>query len=310
MTSRRRVLNNLATVMSIPVVIVALGSLVAPWHWLGDLCVHWSVHVAIFSVVPMVLWRRQPALGITMMVLCGILLMPGISAAWQPRAEAIQATDGRVHVASANLHKDNPQRAGDIAAIRLCQADVLVLIEIDTGDEESLRDDPRWPEQRWEHGGDGSHRGFGVALLSRFPITTFQSHNVDSDVLLEAVIASNAGPLRVLAVHPQSPGGAESTARRDRQLAMICRLAIAEQSPVVVLGDFNCTALSPAWSSTIGAVNLLRAPGHSPATWPWFLGPFGISIDHIIARNARLSAVVAQGVDGSDHRMVSATIGL
>jgi endonuclease/exonuclease/phosphatase (EEP) superfamily protein YafD len=54
---------------------------------------------------------------------------------------------------------------------------------------------------------------------------------------------------------------------------------------------------------------LRPAAGTAPATWPTWVGPLGIAIDHILARDLALGPVTAHALPGSDHRWVVATVG-
>ena len=102
----------------------------------------------------------------------------------------------------------------------------------------------------------------------------------------------------------------ELAQRRDRQLAMLARQLQDHPEPVIVLGDFNLTPGTQMWRTFTGYTKLLRAPGPEPATWPAVLGPFGISIDHILARGAAISELTAFEIPGSDHRGLKAMVSI
>jgi endonuclease/exonuclease/phosphatase (EEP) superfamily protein YafD len=100
------------------------------------------------------------------------------------------------------------------------------------------------------------------------------------------------------------------TNRRNRQLAMLAKeLDLAKHpEPVVVLGDFNLTSGTAMWRSFTGYTALRDAPGSAPATWHSALGPFGITIDHILARGASLAPLTRLPIPGSDHAGLRSTV--
>lgn len=300
----------LAWAVVIPVLWCAVGVILAPWVWVGALAIPWAGHAALALVVPMVVWRRYLLVGVGLVALLLLLLVPRLASAWSVRAEPPRSDDIILTVASANIFKENPLRAGDISTITELAVDCLLLIEIDQGDEDSLRDDPRWPYQRWEHGAHGDHRGLGLALLSRYPLREVILHRVGSDVLIAAQLQPpGAETVQLFAIHTKSPVSAGDTALRNRQIEFISRQARASTMPVIALGDWNCTPDSLAWAN-LQPSGLLRPPGHAPATWPSWLGPLGIPIDHILVRGTRISDFRSQALPGSDHRLVAATVGI
>lgn len=293
-----------------PVLGCAVGVILAPWVWIGALAIPWAGHAALALVVPMVVWRRRLWIGTGLVALMLFMLIPRMNSAFGARAAPPRADDVILTVASSNIFKENPLRAGDISTVTDLTVDCLVLIEIDQGDEDSMRDDPRWPYQRWEHGAHVDHRGLGLALLSRYPLHDVILHRVGSDVLIAAQLQPpGAEAVQIFAIHTKSPVSAGDAALRNRQIEFISRQARASTIPVIALGDWNCTPDSLAWAD-LEPSGLLRPPGRAPATWPSWLGPFGIPIDHILVRGARLSDFHSQFVPGSDHRLVTAVVGI
>lgn len=292
----------------IPAAAVGVAVLSAPWWWLGDLGTPWSTHAAVLLLVPLVLWRRWAPMAWALAALFVILLMPRLLSAWSARALPLPEAVNHLTVAAWNVYKDNPMRAGDVPGIAALASDVLGLIEIDQGDEDSLAADPRWPYQHWEHGGSVGYRGFGSAVLSRYPLTDVVVHRLTSDVLIEATISVKAAPIRIFVVHTMAPGSAERSRLRARQMEAIARLVRSSSEPIIALGDWNCTPACRVWQSVHHA-GLRRARQPAAATWPAALGPFGIAIDHVLTRDADVIDAQARTLDGSDHRLIEAVIG-
>jgi endonuclease/exonuclease/phosphatase family metal-dependent hydrolase len=80
---------------------------------------------------------------------------------------------------------------------------------------------------------------YGHVLLARWPITFSARHDIsvgrrEPRAALEAIIATPAGPLRVIAVHLGL-----SLRERHRQARQLALLAVSNELPLVMLGDFN-----------------------------------------------------------------------
>jgi len=286
---------------------IILPAQLAPWVFFGELMIHWTAHAAMLLLIPVIIWRRHRVHCSVSLLLVALAIWPWLLAAWSPRGASVSDTD--LTVASFNLHIDNPHAASAIPAIRECTAEVLALIEVDAADEAALRSDPRWPHQRWVPQGSSPWATLGVALLSRHPVDAFIVHDLEGDVAIEARLICAGQPLHVLAVHPQAPVASGAWQLRDRQLARIAELVRGMIGPVVVMGDWNITVADPAWRNLLRDSGLRRAGGTAPATWPRWLGPAGIGIDHILAGNAaQVANVRSVVIAGSDHRGLAASV--
>jgi endonuclease/exonuclease/phosphatase (EEP) superfamily protein YafD len=289
--------------------VIAVGQ-TATWWWYGELCCHWTLHASVGLIPVLLVFGRDGRWARVFILILALGLVPWIRAAYEPRAvlaPARSATAVRLRVAEANLYFDNHDRDAVIAAITAQEPDLVGLAEVRASDRQALAHDSRWPHQAWSERQDL----FDLALLSKHRI--FWSRT-DSAGLIEALIDLGDGPLRVFVIHPFSPMTRDSLARRDRQYRTLAKW-LAEprppadlNSPVLVLGDLNLTVAAPLWRAVQAATGLKRAPGAEPATYPSWLGPFGIGIDQILARAAGLEDLRAFGLPGSDHRGLAATV--
>ena len=276
------------------------------WTWYGELCVHWTLHGAVALLPAMVVFRRDTRWGRLLFVLLVLAVLPWVQASWAPRAVLNGTPIAQATIATANVQFYNSDRTATHEAIAELDVDLLALEEVTRSDEQELRKNPRWPYQVWSGRADFTR----VALLSRKRIVTHKFHTFDGVTVIEALVDLGESPLRVFVIHPSSPSDPELTKRRNRQLALLARELDIERhpEPMVVLGDFNLTPGAPMWRLFTGHTGLRRAPGHAPATWPSVLGPFGITIDHILARGAALGEVSAFTIPGSDHRGVMGSV--
>jgi endonuclease/exonuclease/phosphatase family metal-dependent hydrolase len=114
-------------------------------------------------------------------------------------------------------------------------------------------------------------------------------------------------PLRLYAVHTSWPLAPPSAARRNRQLVLLAQQARAAKLPLVVVGDFNVSPFSPHFRQLLVDGNLRSAAdgfGWQP-TWPTFLPPAGIQIDHgFVSPAVSVQSFRRGSGNGSDHRPI------
>ncbi len=290
-----------------PMIGIIVGQL-SDWTWYGELCSHWTLHGAVALLPAMIVFRRDTRWGRLFFILVVIAVLPWIQAAWAPRAAIVGPAIAQASVATANVQFYNTDRGAVQAALSALDVDLLALQEVTTTDETILRANQRWPFQVWSGRADFTR----VALLSRKRIVTHRTHTFDGTTIIEALVDLGESPLRVFVIHPFSPGHPEHAVRRDRQLAMLAHELSGEKhpEPVLVLGDFNLTCGTAMWRSFTGYTGLRRAPGIAPATWPSYIGPFGIAIDHILARGATLAPLTRLAIPGSDHAGLRSTVAI
>jgi endonuclease/exonuclease/phosphatase (EEP) superfamily protein YafD len=117
-------------------------------------------------------------------------------------------------------------------------------------------------------------------------------------------------PIRILAVHPPSPTSRSKATIRDEQLAGVAEWAVAQDRPVVVVGDLNASPWSHSFRPLAGSdlINSLNGFGLQ-ASWPALLGSFGVPIDHLL-HSAELTTITREiGPSlGSEHHSVFITL--
>ena len=172
---------------------------------------------------------------------------------------------------------------------------------------------------------------FGIAVLTAIetlePFDPMNLKTVDGpvapkDVQSVAISLASAGvpavslsmtweqrPLRILSLHTLPPVGRQYATIRDQQLAAAGRWALAQEDPVVIIGDLNATPWSHGFKQLIHETGLENSQvGYGlgatfPARWPL------IPIDHCLHSPDLVTADRFVGPDlGSDHRPVKITL--
>lgn len=287
---------------SLPCAAISLCTPFASWGWFPDLCLNLSWVAALTLLPGIIAGRRQPVrAGILMLaMLCG--LWPWVWAAYVPRAP--QPTSDGVTIVTANIYDFNPTRGDALTTLLALEVDLLALQEVLPTDRAVLAQ--RWPHILW----NPDRALLASALFSHHPFSFAHIHNLEDFALLEAVVQTPAGPLRIFVVHLASPKHPERAAMRSRQLVRLAELVEASAEPVLIAGDFNLSAAAPSWKDFSLRTKILRPVGSGPATWPRWLGPLGIDVDHIAGRDLALAPLEIVVIPGSDHRALRTRVAL
>lgn len=286
----------------VPFAVLALIGLCASSTWLGAL----ALHLGEPSLLPMLLlvaiapgWRLRSLLltGAVAVLAPWLLALAEVPCAPAPSAASFT-------VASLNCYDFNRDRPALRAGVAALTVDIAALQEVTNADEAPIAE--RFPNRVWPHGDDL----FRTALVSRFPIRSSRIHSLEGYACIEAVVATPAGDVRVFAGHlhsPLLPWQRESQRRQFRQLA---GLVAGAPGPVLVLADCNATPADPLWRSFCRDARLQRPPWLWPGSWPSWLGPLGLPIDHVLGRGVALGRLHPVPLPGSDHRGVMAAVQL
>jgi endonuclease/exonuclease/phosphatase (EEP) superfamily protein YafD len=120
----------------------------------------------------------------------------------------------------------------------------------------------------------------------------------------------NGHPVSLVTVHPRTPVLPSWFNERNTQLTLAANKTRSNQSPTVLLGDFNISVFSPVFkdifSNTENKPALIAArPKNTQPTWPRFFPPMMIPIDHAFV-NTGFRPVLFCTLEqpGSDHKAI------
>ncbi len=298
----------------VPGAIAALGVatvLASSSFWLFALLGHFRRHVAVLALIlaPLALLATWPlALNIPM---CGAALaICAFNIVTTRRAMPVSPASERdgivLRVIFANVLRSNEEFGSLINWVKAEQADILMASEVSDRWVAALRAlEPQLPH------GHGVRPG-EVAILSRLPITRSQHDSSLSFArLASAEIATPAGPVELVVVHPPVPTrGARGAAGNAGVIAAVGSLAGKACGGVIITGDFNSTPWSPAFSAMVAQAGLVFDRGARMPTWPtWLPTWLGLPLDHILVGRGCTIAGLRRGPRiGSDHRPILADI--
>lgn len=300
------------TLLAAALVLTTAIALAAERLWWADLLVHFRVqYVAVAVLLLGLSWwcgRRDWLLAavLTLSLNAAPVLRAVAAAVPVATAQAAPLAGERVRIASFNLLWRNTDHDAAISWARATQADLLVFVEVDARWERALaRLRDQYPHAHVERRAGHS----GTLVLSRWPLGALQvlEAGTPGTPELALVVARPGAPLQLIAVHATWPMGRAASAARARDLAAVADAARRATSPVVAIGDFNISPWSPHFTALLARAGLRDAAsgfGWQP-TWPRFLPPLGLQIDHaLVSPDVVVNSFARASVEGSDHRPI------
>lgn len=299
------------TVAAAGLAALSLVALLAAQAWWADLAVHFRPqYVALGAVLLLAgLWRRRLPWLLAALIALGFNLPPVLHA-WTTAPDSAPSTGAAsaqpLRVAAANLLWRNRHHDSAIAWAQASRADVIVFVEVNARWHAALQAlRTRYPHEVVRLHATRS----SVLVLSRWPLTLVEELASEAGRAPQLVldVATPGHPWRLIAVHATWPLGSQVSATRAADLAAIARAARESPRPVVAAGDFNVSPWSPHFAALLQAGGLREAAagrGWQP-TWPTFLPPLGIRIDHVLVSAPVAVNSFGRGrIEGSDHRPV------
>jgi len=206
----------------------------------ANMALPWIAAASIVSVVAAFIGRQG--------VLILFAIPAAIAATWPvgveiwPRDPAY-GEGTPLRVLTANLYLDNIDHEGAVAAILAADADVLCLQEVTHAWARSL--DEKGVTEAYPHRHiEPEDSPFGIALLSRMPMTEVEPYELAYLTQLRAILDVEGTQLELHCVHLMPPLMPALYVRHERGGAdLVARLSERgeEAGPIALAGDFNST---------------------------------------------------------------------
>ncbi|MBU2713408.1 endonuclease/exonuclease/phosphatase family protein [Zooshikella harenae] len=301
-------------------------SVLAYWgssHWWLELLTHFRAFY-FFSGIVALLWliaTRRYLLSVLALVILllnwqvPMLYLPPSAVSFngtEALAEHVNKKRKPIVIYHANILSSNTQYQKLIQQLSDYRPDIIILQEVTEAwlkaIKEGLADYP-YQLTKPEEG------NFGIALFSRFPLTSRQTVQLSNTGLpsIFASVQTTQGELAVFTTHPLPPVSVSYSLLRDFQLEATAKFLQSIVAPYVLVGDLNTTPWSPAFTQLMKRANLKNARqgmGILP-TWPAPLPLLRIPIDHVLhsEKIQIISMEVADNI-GSDHLPIVAKMNL
>jgi endonuclease/exonuclease/phosphatase (EEP) superfamily protein YafD len=305
---------------------VLAGTLLAVFArvlWLGELAVNFRVQLAAPAVLLAMLAAlvRRPLLAAALLAaaLVNGAELESVFASEESVTED-RATAKRpppeaglpvLRVAAVNVFFLNEDTARTLGWLRDERPDVVIAAEVTPlwrTAFASLRE--QYPVQFLV---DGQGAAEDVLLLARAPLLGIESVPLErtGTRAVVAVVPVGANVVRLCGVHATWPITPRSQRRRDAEFQALARMARASDLPFVLAGDLNVSPFSPDFQDLLSGGALASAAagrGWQP-TWPTFLPPAGLQIDHILVAAGVGVVDFRRGPrNGSDHLPIVADL--
>ena len=159
--------------------------------------------------------------------------------------------------------------------------------------------------------------GGNLSLFSRYQITAARTDNLDAPHhSLFATLDIQGKAVQVIIMRPPAPRTRELFNRRNQVLKSLANYAKQQETPLILMGDFNTTSWSLYFRQFVQTSGLRSASlGHGiHSTWyygklakfslkSWLFKLVKIPIDHIfISQSMRVNRVMTAPAGVSDHR--------
>lgn len=301
------------------IIVTFILSLAGYWGFLGwpaDLVSHFKLQYALVLLVCLIIvaikkrpqWILVAVLGLGMNV---AELMPAYIAdedAGQPLPHFV----AQFKVMQMNVHTENTQYDKAVDAIRQMDPDVISLNEVDQKWLDGLKPALNTYKYHVEQPRDDN---FGIAVYSRIPLAKTKIHYFTKGAPPVALVALKYGHqiITVLSMHTMPPISETGFSLRNDELFKIAEERMKLGQHLIVVGDLNTTPYSPTFKEFLNYTGLRdsRAGFGIQGSWPSFLPPLWIPIDHILVSEDFM--VLSRKVGpytGSDHFPVMAEVGL
>jgi endonuclease/exonuclease/phosphatase (EEP) superfamily protein YafD len=294
-------------ILTLSALVATLGSAAALRFWLADLAVHFRLQYAALALAGCLILAVSghapwAALAFLIAAIQALICAPLLNSRAQAAASTDLAACVALRVVAINVWYRNHQFQRVIDFIARERPDVALLAEVTAEWEQALAPLVEKYAHRYTTRG---RRGTGLLLLSRWPMQAAVLPGFsDFEPAVAATLRINDRSLELLSVHTSWPLGPKSSVLRDRQLALIDEFARRQTQPLIVLGDLNVSPFSPHFQALLAGSKLKSAAqgfGWQP-TWPTFLPPAGIQIDHALTSAGVFITSFRRGSGvGSDH---------
>lgn len=209
-----------------------------------------------------------------------------------------------LRVLQANVYAPGNNPAYLLAWIRETRPDIVLLQEVDEKWKAFLKPlEDLYPHHRYSP----RYTGGGLDLAQFWSGDTLSERDLHEEELpaAEVILRTQGKTFCVLNVHTAAPFKKGRADRYRLQMDLLARYAANRDMPLILAGDLNAGPWSRQYTALLatgGLVSARRGFG-GRGSWPSFLGPLRIALDHLLVspelhvRDCRLGPGI-----GSDHR--------
>lgn len=286
--------------------------------WIADVAASFRPQAALglaLAVAVLAILRARVAAAIV--AVCALwIALPWLRVEFAPRPD-VERADASIRLVTVNCFMHNREVDAFRATITADPPDVLAVQEWPARWREEMRDvEDAFPHRVvFPDRSDGSRaEWFGIGLYSRLPVVSQRvvSYDEREMPLLEMVVEHGGARFTIRAIHAVAPADRELWRRRNLFLERIAR-ELAWDERTILVGDFNTSSGSSAWSDLVAATGLADSRvgfGWQPSwTTDQMIRGLRTDLDHVLV-GADVGVVdrALFELPGSDHRGVTARL--
>jgi len=276
---------------------------------LSNFPVHFGI--AFLASAAFLAWRGRRAFAVGAAAAAIFAFAPVLPWYLGSEADKPGASPPHLEILVANVYYSNREFGRIKRLVSEEDPDVVGLVEVS---ENWLRRLRQLRERYPFHFEIPDEHHVGLALYSRLPITGARAIRIGdgSSPAIAATLATPAGEVEILLVHPASPVDSAAIHRRNAQIRALAQHVRDAGRPTVLAGDLNITMWNAGYRplEEIARLHNARAGHGIGPTWPAF-GRLGVPIDHILATpDVSLRGFRVLRSVGSDHRPIAAEFAL
>lgn len=313
----RTALVSACRVLTLLLLVVALFSFVARFHWIADLLANLRMQQLIGTAIVLLLCgltKLKREMLLVGAVLTVHLFVITAASSLIPRSVPTQQTSSTFTLMSLNVLTQNQQHDRIVKHITDVSPDVVAILELSADLTARLEQQlsTAYPHRIFRSSDAGN---FGIGLMSKTPLTESEVFQLNETIPSIEVVTQG---IRVIATHPLPPMNASQFESRNEHLSALAQRVRNQASttpdiPVVLLGDLNVTPWSPLFSELQIDSGLTRAYRGLGITPTWYASgdsfPMGLILDHVLIDRRFECVEFWTGEEiGSDHRSVAAKI--
>lgn len=282
------------------------------WKQLPDLAAEFTPQWMMLSALALIgllllrFWRLSALPGAALIVAAA-----SIAPLYFHDPAAPNPSGSTITIGELNLSVGNRRFNEVIKYLRRKPADVVILVESSPDWDAALRTGQTGYQMIVPAAGGLNS---GMTVLSRVPVRASVLEDLNPPPTIPPVALTldfDGGPVRMLAVHTQSPRGRGELYVRNTELKTIASWVQSGRGETVVVGDFNTTPWSATFRdliSTTGLVDSSLGFGLQPS-WRLAGGVIALPIDHLIHSRGLTTVARSLGPSfGSDHSMILVTL--
>ena len=282
-------------------------------YWLADIFSHFPVQYALLALIifSICVGKRY----IKLALLAGFLFIFNIGAIidFGDNIHAAEHAGTPFKVYSANLHIYNDDLSQLNKALKEIDPDILLLLEVTSHHFDQLQSAIHTYPYHIESRSIGKFE-IGFVFLSKYPILNNRVTKLSErcNFVLETMLDIDQKPVMFYGVHAQRPR-TKNYRERKNQFLWLARKINDQSLPVIVAGDFNSTPYSAIFRGFVEITGLKDSRegfGWQPS-WPTYLPPLWIPIDHVLVTpDIHIRKRTTGSYIGSDHYPVITELSL